>query len=144
MEVASWLCQDDLDFSLSLKLQPKNYFINKKPKVLLPPSLGIWRKTHYQVTLQPGDLPRSPSRHHYGPVAPGHHCGHADLSPLLPFFNLYFFLLFLYLFICVYIVWATSLLYYQPHSLFPSPPTPLLPGRTCSALLFSNFVEEKT
>jgi hypothetical protein len=49
----------------------------------------------------------------------------------------YFFII-IHLFICTYIVWAISPL--CPPAL-PSLPTPLLPGRTCSAL-FSNFVEE--
>jgi hypothetical protein len=56
---------------------------------------------------------------------------------LIPSFKkVYIFILsFLHLLTCVYIVWATSL---------PPFPYPLLPGRTCSTLLFSNFVEEKT
>jgi hypothetical protein len=49
-----------------------------------------------------------------------------------------FFFFFNCLFICVYIVWAISL------PCPPFPPTPSLPGRSRSALLFSNFVEEKT
>jgi hypothetical protein len=50
------------------------------------------------------------------------------------------FLLFIHLFICTYIVWATSP-HFSPPFYFPQPT--LLPGRTCSAL-FSNTVEEKT
>jgi hypothetical protein len=49
--------------------------------------------------------------------------------------------LFIHLFICAYIVWATSLPCAPP--LPSSLPLPSLPGRTCSTL-FSNFVEEKT
>jgi hypothetical protein len=44
----------------------------------------------------------------------------------------FFILSFLHLLTCIYIVWATF------------PLTTLLLGRTYSALLFSNFVEEKT
>jgi hypothetical protein len=47
-------------------------------------------------------------------------------------FHLYFLILsFLHLLTCVYIVWDTY------------PPT-LLPSKTCSALLLSDFVEKKT
>jgi hypothetical protein len=41
-----------------------------------------------------------------------------------------FILLLLHVLTCVYIIWPTSL--------------PPAPGRTCSALWFSDFVEEKT
>jgi hypothetical protein len=46
---------------------------------------------------------------------------------------------FLHLLTSIYIICTTSSLHLVPPSL---PPLPL--GRTCSALLFSNFVEEKT
>jgi hypothetical protein len=46
------------------------------------------------------------------------------------FYFLFFILSFLHLFTYIYIVWATP----SPHP---------FPGRTCSALLFSDFVEEK-
>jgi hypothetical protein len=46
-----------------------------------------------------------------------------------PPFLFYFILSLLHLLTCVYIIWVT-----------PPPPTPV---RTCSALLFSGFVEEK-
>jgi hypothetical protein len=46
---------------------------------------------------------------------------------------------FIHLFTCAYIVWAIS----PPSSTPPpSPPTPWLPSRICSALI-SNFVEER-
>jgi hypothetical protein len=50
-------------------------------------------------------------------------------------------LFFIHLFTCAHIVWAISPPYH-PLPPYP-PPTPSLPGRTCSALI-SNFVEEKT
>jgi hypothetical protein len=55
--------------------------------------------------------------------------------------QIFFVVIFIHLFICVYIVWAISPLLLPASLLFL--PTPSLPGRTCSAL-FSNFVGEKT
>jgi hypothetical protein len=53
--------------------------------------------------------------------------------------------LFIYLFICLYIVWAISPCYPSPLSLLAISlllPPPSFPGRTCFSL-FPNFVEEK-
>jgi hypothetical protein len=65
------------------------------------------------------------------------------ISYFLPCYSIWYLdsIFFFHLFTCAYIVWVIS----SPCSLPPpsSPDFPLLPGRTCSALI-SNFVEEKT
>jgi hypothetical protein len=56
---------------------------------------------------------------------------------IVTLFFLSLILSFLHLLACIYIVWATSLV------LCPYPsPTPRLPGRTCSAHLLTEFIEE--
>jgi hypothetical protein len=45
--------------------------------------------------------------------------------------SIFYFIIFTFTHMCI-------------HCLPPLPPTPPLPGRTCSALMISDFVEEKT
>jgi hypothetical protein len=56
---------------------------------------------------------------------------HPCWPPRYRFLSLNFILSFLHLLTCVYIIWVTPLSHLLPL------------GRTCSALLFSDFVEEK-